>query len=88
MIDQTEEHIRIGRAATLLLEHELFGELVTKVESDIVHAWRESDGSGTEHAELRGFKALVRRITSLKEQGLLAQRKVDAENARWASAKK
>lgn len=78
MTDQTEEAIRLGRAATMLRSHELFEPLMAEVKSRIVHEWEQSVGGDPAfHAELKGLERFIQRIKILAENGDLAQRKLD-----------
>lgn len=83
MIDETEEAIRLGRAAKMLRSHELFEPLLAEVKARIVHDWEQSPGGDPAfHAELKGVERFIHRLKILDENGDLAQRKLDTSTPR------
>ncbi len=88
--DETERTIRVGRAAALLLDHELFPLIDARVTTDIIQQWQDCAAGADPiyHSQMQGWKTLLKRLRVYKEDGEQAARKVEADNAMRANKRR
>lgn len=81
--DQTEIEIRDGQEAARILSSEVFQKCVEDVRAALVRdlVAAEEDRLRSIHAEIKALDRVIRKLTSVNDAGIRADKKLKARNA-------